>query len=75
MKINRQSILFIILLGIAILSFLLFPNFERENFDPNKIEGVGYFADLCGAHTFLDPFILMLLDSVLQLLNHNVSGL
>lgn len=40
MKINRQSILFIILLGIAILSFLLFPNFERENFDPNKIEDI-----------------------------------
>ncbi len=40
MKINRQSILFFILLGVAVVSFLLFPNFEREDFDPNKIESI-----------------------------------
>ena len=40
MKLNKQSILLIIIFLIGITAYLLIPNFEREEFNPDVIEDI-----------------------------------
>ena len=40
MKLNKQYILLIIILSISAGAFLLFPSFERENFDTDIVEDI-----------------------------------
>jgi LCP family protein required for cell wall assembly len=40
MKINKQTILFLILIFIAIASYLIFPQFEREDFSTENVEEI-----------------------------------
>ena len=40
MKINKQIILFLILAFIAVISYVLFPQFERENFSVENVEEI-----------------------------------
>ena len=40
MKINKQIILFLILTFIAVISYVIFPQFERENFSVENVEEI-----------------------------------
>lgn len=40
MKINKQMLLLIVLSFIAIASYMIFPQFERENFDTENVEEI-----------------------------------
>ncbi len=40
MKLNKQYILLIIILSISAGAFLLFPSFEREDFDTDIVEDI-----------------------------------
>tara|TARA_B100000900_G_scaffold414864_1_gene442830 strand:+ start:7601 stop:8707 length:1107 start_codon:yes stop_codon:yes gene_type:complete len=40
MKINKQTILFLLLIIIAVISYIIFPQFEREDFSTSNIEEI-----------------------------------
>ena len=40
MKINKQIILFLILAFIAVISYVIFPQFEREQFSVENVEEI-----------------------------------
>ena len=40
MKINKQTVLLIVLFIIAVASYIIFPQFERENFDTENVEEI-----------------------------------
>ena len=40
MKINKQTVLLIVLSIIAVASYIIFPQFERENFDTENVEEI-----------------------------------
>ena len=40
MKINKQLLLLIVLTFIAVTSYIIFPQFERENFDTENVEEI-----------------------------------
>lgn len=40
MKINKQTILFLLLIIIAVISYIIFPQFDREDFSTSNIEEI-----------------------------------